>query len=80
MRAFIRQSHRWLSIVFTLTVLANFAAMTRGKPPAWITYSPLPPLFLLLFSGLYLFALPYLGTSRSLKGRAVSGDSKRLSS
>ena len=60
MRSFIRQSHRWLSILFTLTVIANFAAMTRGKPPAWITYSPLPPLFLLLFSGLYLFALPYL--------------------
>ena len=60
MRLFIRQSHRWLSIVFTLTVLANFAAMTRGKPPAWITYSPLLPLFLLLFSGLYLFTLPYL--------------------
>ena len=60
MRSFIRQSHRWLSIVFTVTVIANFAAMTQGKPPAWITYSPLPPLFLLLFSGLYLFALPYL--------------------
>ena len=60
MRQLIRQSHRWLSIVFTVTVIANFAAMTRGKPPAWITYSPLAPLFLLLFSGLYLFALPYL--------------------
>ena len=70
MRAFIRQSHRWLSIVFTVTVIANFAAMTRGKPPAWITYSPLPPLFLLLFSGLYLFALPYLTKSRVEKGRA----------
>jgi len=69
MRAFMRQTHRWLSIVFTLTVIANFAAMTRGKPPAWITYSPLPPLFLLLFSGLYLFALPYLGRGRS--GRAA---------
>ena len=57
--AFIRQVHRWLSIAFTLTVVANFAAMTQGTPPAWITYSPLPPLFLLLFSGLYLFALPY---------------------
>ena len=68
MRSFIRQSHRWLSIVFTVTVIANFAAMTQGKPPAWITYSPLPPLFLLLFSGLYLFALPYLGRSRSAKG------------
>jgi cellulose synthase/poly-beta-1,6-N-acetylglucosamine synthase-like glycosyltransferase len=68
MRTFIRQSHRWLSIVFTVTVIANFVAMTRGKPPAWITYSPLPPLFLLLFSGLYLFALPYLARSKSGKG------------
>ena len=55
----IRQIHRWLSIVFTLTVMANFAAMTQGPPPAWVTYSPLPPLALLLFSGLYLFVLPY---------------------
>ena len=55
----IRRTHRWLSIVFTLTVVANFAAMTKGPPPAWITYSPLLPLFLLLFSGLYLFFLPY---------------------
>jgi hypothetical protein len=59
--SFIRQGHRWLSIVFTLTVIANFAArgMAAGEPPAWLTYSPLPPLFLQLFSGLYLFALPY---------------------
>ena len=60
MQRVIRQTHRWLSIVFTLTVIANFVAMAAGKPPAWVTYSPLPPLFLLLFSGLYLFALPYL--------------------
>jgi hypothetical protein len=60
MQRVIRQTHRWLSIVFTLTVIANFVAMARGTPPPWVTYSPLPPLFLLLFSGLYLFALPYL--------------------
>jgi len=59
MSKWIRQIHRWLSIVFTLTVIANFVAMTRGQPPAWVTYSPLPPLFLLLFSGLYMFVLPY---------------------
>jgi len=69
MRAFIRQSHRWLSILFTMTVVANFAAMTRGTPPAWITYSPLFPLALLLFSGLYLFALPYLARSRGVSYR-----------
>ena len=58
----IRQGHRWLSIIFTLTVIANFVAraMHSGEPPPWITYSPLPPLFLMLISGLYLFALPYL--------------------
>ena len=57
----IRQTHRWVSIAFTVTVIANFVAMglRHGQPPAWVTYSPLPPLALLLFSGLYLFALPY---------------------
>lgn len=55
----IRQIHRWLSIVFTATVIANFAAMGLGEPPALVVYAPLPPLFLLLFTGLYMFALPY---------------------
>ena len=64
----IRQTHRWISIVFTLTVIANFVALGIGKgaqPPAVITYSPLLPLALLLFSGLYLFALPYMAKSRA---------------
>ena len=55
----IRQFHRWISIVFTATVIANFVAMALGTPPAWIVYSPLPPLFLLLFTGLTMFVLPY---------------------
>ena len=64
----IRQFHRWISIIFTLTVMANFVAMgTSGgaMPPPWITYAPLLPLFLLMFSGLYMFALPYIVKSRS---------------
>ncbi len=65
----IRQGHRWLAIVFTVTVIANFAAMTQGQPPAWIVYSPLLPLFLLLFSGLYMFALPYLPQRRTDSAR-----------
>jgi hypothetical protein len=63
----IRQTHRWLSIAFTLTVIANFVAMSQGTPPAWITYAPLLPLALLLFSGLYLFVLPYLNRSRGAR-------------
>lgn len=56
----IRQIHRWVSIAFTVTVIANIVALTRGgMPPPWVTYSPLLPLALLLFSGLYLFVLPY---------------------
>jgi hypothetical protein len=60
----IRQLHRWMSMLFTVTVIANFAAMTKGQPPAWITYSPLLPLLVLLLSGLYLFALPYASNWR----------------
>ena len=64
----IRQFHRWVSIAFTLTVIANFVqiGMGKGNPPNWITYSPLLPLALLLFTGLYLFFLPY----RTGKGAA----------
>jgi hypothetical protein len=63
---FIRQFHRWTSIVFTVTVIANFVAlgMSGKQPPAWVTYAPLLPLALLLFTGLYLFVLPYLGRRR----------------
>lgn len=58
----IRQIHRWLSIAFTITVIANIVELTTGdkKAPDWITYSPLLPLALLLVTGLYLFVLPYV--------------------
>ena len=61
----IRQFHRWISIIFTLTVIANFVVMAFGEPPAWVVFSPLLPLFLLLFTGLYMFALPYAAKWRS---------------
>jgi len=63
----IRQTHRWVSMAFTLTVIANFVALSlgQGQPPNWITYSPLLPLALLLLTGLYLFALTYLVRRRA---------------
>ena len=72
----IRQTHRWLSIVFTATVVANFVTMAFGQPPAWVVYSPLPPLFLMLFSGLYMFVLPYIGKGRGI-GREGYGQVDR---
>ena len=56
MPARLRQVHRWTSIAFTLTVAANFAALTLGPVPAFVTYSPLPPLLVLTLTGLYMFA------------------------
>jgi hypothetical protein len=64
----VRQTHRWVSIAFTVTVIANFIALAQGAgaaPPPWVTYSPLLPLALLLFTGLYLFVLPYATRWRS---------------
>ena len=64
----IRQIHRWVSIAFTLTVIANFVALAAGKaeqPPGLLTYSPLLPLAFLLLTGLYLFVLPHAAKWRS---------------
>ena len=66
----IRQFHRWLSIAFTVTVIANFVALGLGKgqqPAAWITYAPLVPLALLLLTGWYMFVLPYSTRWRSVR-------------
>ena len=64
----VRQSHRWMSIAFTVTVIANFIAIAKAggaMPPPWLTYSPLLPLAVLMLSGLYLFVLPYAARWRS---------------
>lgn len=69
----MRQTHRWLSMAFTLTVIANFAVRAWGEPPPWVTYAPLLPLFLLLFSGLYMFVLPYASRRRGDEEKRVHG-------
>jgi hypothetical protein len=61
----IRQAHRWVSIAFTATVIANFVVLGMKKEITWVTYAPLLPLALLLFSGLYLFVLPYASKWRN---------------
>lgn len=61
----IRQIHRWLAIAFTLGVITYIVAMAQGgQPAAWLGLLALVPLILLLVTGLYLFALPYLGKRR----------------
>ncbi len=51
---------RGLAVTFTLAVLANFAVIGREPIALYVGALTLLPLFLLLFSGRYLFVLPYL--------------------
>jgi len=60
----IRRIHRWLSILFTLTVVANLAAVALGVQAVWIGLMALFPLILLMVTGLYMFALPYFTKAR----------------
>ncbi len=67
MRSFsakVRSFHRWMSIVFTGLVILVFIANTMQGKPAWVDYLPLPALALMLASGLYLFARPFLAWRR----------------
>jgi hypothetical protein len=59
MNNFIRRTHRWLSIIFTAFVVANFAVWGRGELAQWVGLLTLLPLALLMLSGLYMFILPY---------------------
>ena len=61
----VRQTHRWLSIAFTLAVIVNIVALVQGQPAVWVGFLALFPLALLLFTGLYLFVLPYTTKWRS---------------
>jgi hypothetical protein len=64
--AWVRQIHRWLSMLFTVIVIAIFATLGLGKEPAsWVYFAPLAPLAFLLLTGLYLFVLPYVTKWRS---------------
>jgi hypothetical protein len=56
----IRQGHRWLSLAFSLAVIVNVVAMLQQKQAVWIGLLALFPLIMLMISGLYLFALPYV--------------------
>jgi len=69
----IRQFHRWTSIVFTAVVVAIFAMLGAGiEPASWVYFLPLFPLALLVPTGLYMFVLPYTAAWRG--GRSAGGE------
>ncbi|MBN1206257.1 MAG: hypothetical protein JXB05_15175 [Myxococcaceae bacterium] len=61
----VRQTHRWLSIAFTVAVIVNIVALGKEERAVWVGLLALLPLALLLFTGLYLFVLPYATQWRS---------------
>ncbi len=61
----IRQTHRWLSMAFTVAVIVNIIAIAQKKYTAGVGLLAVAPLALQFFTGLYLFALPYDARWRS---------------
>ena len=66
----VRQTHRWVSISFTVAVIVNIVAVEQKKYTLWVGLLALLPLALLLFTGLYLFVLPYAAKWRSARSTA----------
>ena len=65
----LRQTHRWLSIAFTVSIVVTVVALAHAEPIVWVSYVPLLPLALLLITGLYMFAQPYATRWRAATGR-----------
>jgi hypothetical protein len=61
----VRQTHRWACIAFTVAVIVNIVAVELKKYTGWVGLLAGLPLGLLLFSGLYFFVLPYARKWRS---------------
>ena len=64
-----RQTHRWLAIVFTVLVIVNivvnFVLVGQEALALWVGLLTLLPLAFLMFTGLYLFVLPYVTKRRN---------------
>lgn len=66
----IRQSHRWFSVIFTVAITINLVAVLRGKYTNSLGLMAVATLALLFLTGVYLFVLPYAAKWRG--GRRTS--------
>ena len=65
MSQMIRTTHRWLGVTLIALTLINIVVFAIGEAIPWLYYLPLAPLFLLMLTGLYMFALPYFRRGRA---------------
>ena len=56
----IRQTHRWLSIVLTVAVIINLVAVLQGRYNNKLGLMAVAVLALLWLTGVYLFVMPYV--------------------
>ncbi|HEY7303173.1 MAG TPA: hypothetical protein VH601_03610 [Bryobacteraceae bacterium] len=68
-----RQTHRWLSMAFTMAVIVNLVAVVTGRYTTWLGLLAVFPLALLLGTGLYLFVLPYATKWRCARRTRLNG-------
>jgi len=61
----IRKWHRWVSMIFIAIVVGIFAVQAFTVPPEWLYYTPLPFLFFLMLTGIYMFVSHYRRPARS---------------
>ena len=61
----VRQTHRWLSIAFTVGVIVNIVAIAQKKYSTSVGLLAVVPLAFLFLTGQYLFVLPYVTKWRS---------------
>ena len=64
----IRQTHRWLSIAFTVAIVVNGFTVVQGKYNSRLGLLAVFVLALQFFTGLYLFVLPYAAKWGSGRG------------
>jgi hypothetical protein len=60
----VRLTHRWLSIAFTVAVIVNGIAVAQKRYTASLGLLAVLPLALQFFTGMYLFVLPYVAKWR----------------
>ena len=63
----VRETHRWLSIAFTVVVIVNGVAVAQRKYTNRLGLLAVFALALQFFTGLYLFVLPYAARWRSVR-------------
>lgn len=64
----VRRLHRWVAMIFILTVIVTAIVLAQKDPVVWVSYVPLFPLALLALSGIYMLARHYLGKGRRPRG------------